>query len=150
MLLFKILGLLLILGVCVVSGFLKADVLKKRSEKLQKNLEALNRLGELVRIGSYEIEELVMLCFSADTVAVEKGHIKLSGEYLLKEDIKILEDFFRGFGMADREAEYERTKLFYSLLENQYSAALGVYGKLGRLYRSIGFMGGLILCIFLM
>ena len=150
MLLFKLLGLALIFTVCFASGFLKAESLKKRSDKLQEILKALNRLGELIRMGNYEIGELVGLCFKPSQATAENGKIKLSKEYLLKEDIKILEDFFTDFGVADRSAEYERTKLFYSLLESQHSAAAGVYGQLGRLYRSIGLMGGLILCIFLM
>ena len=150
MLLFKALGLALVFGVCMLFGILKAEALKKRSERLQKIIKALNRLGELVRMGSYEIGELIKLCFKLDAVWLEKNCIRFSKDYLLKEDIKILEDFFVGFGMADRDAEYERTKLFYALLENQYSAAAEVYSRLGRLYRSIGVMGGLILCIFLM
>lgn len=150
MLLFKIFGLLFIFSVCAVLGVLKSDSLKRRGERLQDILKSLSRLSELIRMGNYEMDELVSICFDSSVISVSCGKFRLKEEYLLKEDVTLLRDFFADFGMTDKESEYERTKFYYSLLKAQHSTALKVHSELGRLYRSIGFMGGLILCIFLM
>ena len=135
---------------CAVLGVLKSDSLKRRGERLQDILKSLSRLSELIRMGNYEMDELVSICFDSSVISVSCGKCRLKEEYLLKEDVTLLRDFFADFGMTDKESEYERTKLYYSLLKAQHSTALKVHSELGRLYRSIGFMGGLILCIFLM
>lgn len=148
--LFKISGLIFVFGACALSGLLKAENLKRRSQRLEEILKSLSRLGELVRIGGYEITELINLCFDSKVIKNRDGNFFISEEYLLKEDTALLKDFFGGFGTADKEGEYERTRLYYSLLKQQYTAALRSYSELGRLYCTLGLLGGLILCIFLM
>ena len=150
MLLFKISGLLVVFLVSASLGLLKSESLKLRCDRLEKIVKSLNRLCELVRIGGYEIDELISVCFDSNIINSEKGNFFICEEYLLKEDIDILREFFNGFGVTDKEGEVKRIKLFCSLLEGKHRDAQKAFLELGRLYRSVGLMGGLILCIFLM
>lgn len=150
MLLFKILGLAVIFGVSAAFGILKADGLKHRCDRLSGIIKSLNHLADLVRIGGYEIDELISICFESDILSFKKGNFLICEEYLLKEDISLLREFFLGFGVSDKEGEYERIRLFCALLEPRFAEAQKSYSEQGRLYRSVGLLGGLILCIFLM
>lgn len=148
--LFKALGLLFLFTACAMFGFLKSESLKKRKIALGVFIKALSQIAELVRIGTYEIEELCRLCFETSFVKMENGAPKLLCEELADSDKELIEEYFKGFGLTDTESEYKRTKLYISLLEQQYSSAAELYSKQGGLYRSVGLMGGLILCIFFM
>ena len=150
MLLFKILGLGVVFLVSAALGRLKSEKLRQRRDKLGEIIKALNRLCDLVRIGGYEIDELISLCFDSSVLSFEKGNFFICEEYLLKEDISLLKELFSGFGVSDKEGEAKRIKLFCSLLEDKHYNAEKNFSELGRLYRSVGLLSGLILCIFLM
>lgn len=148
--LFKFLGLTVIFCVCGVGGILKAERLRCRAERLNEFIKALSRLAELIRIGNHEIFELCSLCFEEGLLNSENGKIVPLGECLEKGDCQIIEEFFGGFGIADTVAEQNRTELYINMLKREYSTAVELYKTNGGLYRSVGFMGGLILCIFFM
>ncbi len=148
--LFKILGLLFLFTVCTVLGFIKSEALKKRTMALSVFIKALSQIAELVRIGTYELDELCRLCFENSFVTMENGRPKILCEHLLPADKELLDEYFKGFGITDTESEYKRTRLYISMLEQQHSSAAELYSKQGGLYRSVGLMGGLIICIFFM
>lgn len=148
--LFKPLGLLFLFTACAMLGVLKSEALKRRTVLLKKFIKALSQVAELVRIGTYEIEELCSLCFEGSLVTAKNGEFCLVCEYLTAPDRELLEEYLKGFGIADTESEYKRTRLYISMLEQQYSSAAEAYAKQGGLYRSVGLMGGLIICIFFM
>ena len=150
MLLFKISGLLVVFLVAASLGLLKSESLKLRCDRLEKIVKSLNRLCELVRIGGYEIDELISVCFDSNIINSEKGNFFICEEYLLKEDIGLLREFFNGFGVSDKEGEAKRIELFCTLLNAKYQDAQKTFLELGRLYRSVGIMSGIIICIFFM
>ena len=60
--LFKLLGLLIILLVSSSLGILKSENLKKQASDLAEFIKSFSQLSELLRIGNYEIDELVNIC----------------------------------------------------------------------------------------
>lgn len=147
MLLFKISGLLLILTVCSALGILKAESLKIRCKSLEETIKALISLSERIKVGCYERDELIYSCFGNRLIIDSDCNIKLLELQLNDGDFKLLNEFFKGFGMTDRNSEYERAVLYCSLLKERYSSAKKIHSELSRLYCTIGIMSGIILCI---
>lgn len=148
--LFKLLGLLIILTVCSGIGVLKSELLRKQADDLAELIKGLSQLSELVRIGNYEIDELVNICFKKSLGFFENGEFIINCHSLTEAQGKIIKEYFSGFGFSDTEGEHSRTELYINMLKNEQSEALKRYSALGSLYRSVGFMGGLIICIFLL
>lgn len=59
-----------------------------------------------------------------------------------------MKGFFKDIGMSDSKSEYERCELYITLLEAQISEAEKNYTELGKLYKSIGLLSGIFICIF--
>ncbi len=148
--LFKISGLLIILIVCGFAGILKSENLKRQSGDLAEFIKGFSQLSELVRIGNYEIGELSAICFKKALGFFENGEFIIACNSLTAAQKEIIKEFFGGFGFSDTEGEHSRTILYINMLKSEQKEVLARYATLGSLYRSVGFMGGLIICIFLM
>lgn len=150
MLLFKITGFLLIFSACTAIGILKSDSLKQRYQQLEEIIKSLSILAERIRLGGYERDELIFLSFG-DSLKIDSNFdIKLTYGSLSKDDLSLLTEFFKGFGMTDKDSEYERAILYSSLLKERLDSANKTYKEQGKLYRTIGVMSGIVLCIFFM
>ena len=137
-LLFKISGFILIILTTTAIGFLKSNTLNIRYKKLCNLKGAISDLKQRIRMGCGEIDKLVSISFK-----------DLTDYYgLEKNDIKLIETFFKEIGMLDTESECERCDLYISLLDTQIINAQKNCQELGKLYKSIGFMSGLFFCIF--
>lgn len=137
-LLFKISGFILIILTTTAIGFLKSNTLNIRYKKLCNLKGAISDLKQRIRMGCGEIDKLVSISFK-----------DLTDYYgLEKNDIKLIETFFKEIGMLDTESECERCDLYISLLDTQIINAQKSCQELGKLYKSIGFMSGLFFCIF--
>ncbi len=145
----KILGLLLILTATTLFGFYKSNSLIIRSKKLGKITHSLGKLAQLVRCGSGELENVLLYSFSSDILTYKNGEVKIFNQYLLKEDLKIFDNFFLEIGMNDRESEYKKIMLYKALFEKQLKAAEDNVSRLSKLYNSLGFLTGVSICIFL-
>lgn len=146
--LFKSLGLIIILSACSLAGFFKSFALKKRHKKLLELYRSMSDLRERIRMGTGEIESLVYLSFSADTVMLSHGKAVINTMYLEKADAELLEEFFKDLGMSDSESEYERIGLYMALTDKKCGEAERKCGELCRLYSSLGILCGLFICIF--
>lgn len=146
--LFKSLGLIIILSACSLAGFFKSFALKKRHKKLLEIYRSMSDLRERIRMGTGEIEGLVYLSFSADTVMLSRGKAVINTMYLEKADAELLEEFFKDLGMSDSESEYERIGLYMALTDKKCGEAERKCGELCRLYSSLGILCGLFICIF--
>ena len=144
----KILGIFIIFSVCAVFGVLKSLSLKERTLALGFYLKGLHSLAERVRADSRELSILLPLCFE-ERVLFRGNSIVFAGEYLKKTDIALLEEFFTTLGKGDKQSECERIWLFCTLLEKVKHEADAEYRKSGQLYRTIGVLAGLGICIFL-
>ncbi|MBR7132947.1 MAG: stage III sporulation protein AB [Clostridia bacterium] len=146
--LFKFTGLLLVFCACTCAGLYKSYLLKKRAEKLSRLYKGLNSLSERIRCKGGEIGELLPSCFENELISVKNGVPFFRDDFLASDDIALLEEFFSAFGMGSTTEEYERTKLFASLLEKQCQNAEKNCSELCRLYGTTGVLCGIFICIF--
>ncbi len=137
--LLKFLGLTFILLVCTILGFIKAFSLKNRLENLNQIKDGLLKLREHLRLHSGNKNRLINICFKP---AVEG----LSG--LTKPDKELWNNFLSEFGKADTKGEYERCTAYISLFDNLILNATNEYNQQQKLYKSLGFLGGLFICVF--
>ncbi len=146
MLILKIAGLIAVFSVPCVYGLYMSYSVKKRSAKLKLIVISFAKLSEYIRIEKTEKQQLFKRCFDASILNVD---FSFNGEYLLKEDISLLNEFLNDFGVGDRKNEYNRTCAYIKLFERLSEKAEQETEKLCRLYSSLGALTGLSLCIFL-
>ena len=147
--LLKFLGLGFIFISSSAFGLYKSALLNLRAKRLGKICDSLKLLAEHIRIGGKELGELTALCFNGGEIEYLNGKCRINKENLSDGDIKLIEEFFGGFGFLDRDAEYNRTISYIKQLETEYSEALKLKAERGKLYKTLGFCTGLGLCIFL-
>lgn len=145
--LFKLSGLIIIFVSCAGFGFYNSYKLKMREKKLHKIICSMTELKERIRAGTGEIGEITDKSFGKTAVLSHNG-VKLDGEWLLKSDTELLEEFFVNIGMTDSDAECERTELYIALMQKQCNDAEKRCGELCRLYGTLGVLGGLFICVF--
>ena len=146
----KLIGLLIIFATCSFGGLYKSLKLKKRAEKLFLFAKALDDMAERIKAQAAEAAVLISACFKDEAVFINRGKISFNNNFLEKEDINLLNEFFDDFGARDKDGEYERTKFYAALLQKQYEFSDIKCNKLCRLYNSLGVLSGLFICIFLM
>ena len=92
---------------------------------------------ERLRLSYGELDRIKGKCF--------KTPIDYSGLY--SSDCEIIESMFREIASLDRESAYNRCLLAAELLNKQIDDAESQYKELGKLYKSIGVLGGIFICI---
>ena len=138
----KTAGLMFILIGCSAVGLIKADALKKRSLKLKHICLSLEKLYQLVENSPLESAELINLSFGLTNPEEDTAYLK-------PEDTELLNRFLGEFGMGDREKECRNISLYKTLFEKQLWQAEENSNRLYKLYNSLGFLTGLVICIFL-
>lgn len=136
-LIFKLLGLLLIITVSAAIGFIKSSQLHLRCKKLNMFKKSILEFKERLRLSYGELDRIKGKCF--------KSPIDYSGLY--SSDCEIIESMFREIASLDRESAYNRCLLAAELLNKQIDDAESQYKELGKLYKSIGVLGGIFICI---
>ena len=134
--LFKITGFILVIFTTSAIGFLKANELNLRFRKLTDLYKAIK---EGIRLHGGDVQRLINLSFAE--FPINTAHLK-------KEDIAIIDDFFENLGAQDTVAEYERCELYINLLKAQADKAQKQHLELNRLYKNIGVLSGILICIF--
>ncbi len=137
-LLFKIIGFALIITTTSLLGLIKANNLNLRCKKLKNIKASMLDLKQRIRLSHLEIDKLIELSF--------KGTPDYSN--LEKNDCQIIKEFFQDIGMSDCDGECERCKLYINLLDRQINEAEKSYYELNKLYKYIGFLSGVFICIF--
>lgn len=137
--LFKLLGFALIIVATYIMGSLKSNSLNLRRKKLIAIKNAINNLKQRIRLSNTEIDKLIAVSFEG---------IPDIYKDLENRDCEIIADFFKDLGMTDSKAEYERCEVYISLLNTQIDEAEKNYTELSKLYKSIGFLSGIFICIF--
>ncbi len=136
-LMFKILGFLIIITVCASIGFLKSGELKLRYKKLCLLCEGVLSLKERIRLSGGELKRLLCECFS----------YPLDYSELYKSDCEIIDSLFAEISLLDREGACKRCDLALELLKQKQAEAKERYLQLGKLYKSIGALSGIFICI---
>lgn len=136
----KFLGLLSLVISATAMGFYKSYLLGLRKRKLLDICNGLDKLARLIVSSVKDLDILLKECFKG-------GEIDTFG--LLNSDKEILENLIFTIGISNRKREYDNVILCKKLLEKQYADAKEEYESLSKLYRSLGFLGGVFVCIFL-
>lgn len=148
MLYIKIFGIILIVFSFGSYGFIAASRLQKRSLILREIYSKTDALKERIRSGAGELSQLLKICFEGcSSLKIEGSRVTVSKDFLLDEDIKILEDFFRELGSLDAPGEYSRICVFQNLINAQYKKATDESAKKSRLIKTAGISIGLALGI---
>ena len=150
MLILKVLGLLTIFTVSCVLGFLKSSALNKRAGKLLDFLKGMDFLGERIKMGASEITELLKISFKEELITYEESGFFVNNDYLKTEDIEPINEFLAKLGMGDTNSEYERIKAYKAIIELQHKAAESDCLNLCKLYKTLGVLTGVFICIFLL
>lgn len=148
-LLIKITGLLLVLSVSSAVGFMRAAAVKTREKRLFELYLCMCDLKERIRLENGELKEVLKKSFGEKVTETESGFFVISVNGILGEDEKVINGYLSSAGMSDPDAEYERAELYASLVKNLHSAAAADSAQLCKLYKTLGFMTGLFICIFL-
>ena len=69
---------------------------------------------------------------------------------LSNDDKALLNEFLKSFGKGDTKAEIERCEAYISLFEAKTNDAKDEFDEQQRLYKTLGFLGGIFICIFFM
>ncbi len=138
--LFKVMGFLSLVVSATALGFYKSYLLSVRKNRLLEICNGLDKLALLITSSVKDLDVLLKECFKG-------GEINTFG--LLKSDKEILENLISALGISNRKREYDNVILCKKLLEKQFFDAKEAYDSLSKLYRSLGFLGGLFLSIFL-
>ncbi len=138
-LLFKILGLAIIMTVCTAAGFLKAVSLKKRYDRLIEIKNGLSVLKEKLRLRSGDKSRLLRECFSESIKATDN---------LKADDVALWQSFLKSFGNGDTNSELQRCDSYIGLLDIRINDAKNEFDNQSRLYKSLGFLCGIFICIF--
>lgn len=149
MLVFKILGLVMILISCSLFGFLKSFSLKKRVEKLQKICVSMETFENLIKSGTLEFNDLIEMSFEKDTVYICNKLPVVNKSGLLNEETELLQTFLSKAGMSDINSECSRISIYKSLLKKTLASAEDRMGQYSKLYNTLGVLTGLAICIFL-
>lgn len=138
-LLFKILGLLFILTVSTAFGFLKAAALKKRQNQLLQIKNGLLKLKEQLRMRSGNKQILLNNCFPFLEELIT----------LKYEDKTLWNNFLADFGKGDTKQEHDRCESYIALFDNAFRQARNEYNEQQKLYKCLGVLSGIFICIFI-
>ena len=150
MLTLKAFGLITVFSVCTALGFLKSSMIKKRADKQSDFSRGAMALAERIRLCQGEIGELLNQCFSGELIEITISGYYANESNLRQEDISLLNEFLSNLGMGDIASEYERTSAYCDLIKIKHTEALEECKKLCRLYKSLGALFGIFICIFFM
>ena len=148
MLLFKILGLSILLFCCFAIGFLKSEQLILRKNKLNSFCKGFSILKERIRYGEGEIKTLILKSFEENLFYQRDDIIKVNKEHLQNYEITLIEEYLNIAGMSDPNSEFEKCKMYAHLLSEQFKKAEEECTTLCKLYKTVGVLGGIFICIF--
>ena len=134
----KILGFLIIFLSSVLLGFLKAYSCEMRIKNLEKTVKELKIFSQKVKLGESEFEKIL-------SENLKENYYK----NFEKKERKILSELFENFGTREKNLEYERILIYIERLENVFLETKEKTAPLLKLYKTLGFLVGLFICIFL-
>ena len=149
MLIFKILGLALVLLTSTFLGLNKTATLKSRAKKLNLICTGLSNMAHLIKNGADELDNILKMSFNVGVIQFDSNKYGLNKGFLKKQEIADFDEFINSIGILDRQSEYKRIMSFISIFEKRFQEAQKNYNELSKIYNTLGFLVGLSLCIFL-
>ncbi len=149
-LLFKISGLVFVISSGWILGFLKSADLKKKSDKLLKISENLNRLSQKIEMGCGEINDVIFSVFSNDEISLKDGNYYYCGNDIKQKYRETVNELLSLIGTGNRESECKRIEMYSNLLFNGYKEEIAEYKSKSKIYRMFGLCIGISVVVFLM
>ncbi len=151
MLSLKTVGLLLTVAAGGLLGLYLSNRLKQRFDALKWYIKLSERLSDKIRYSGAEIPKIVSSVKGSDSYyAVEFPFtVQLKNTGLQRADEILINDFFCELGAGDTETEIKRCTLLKKELVSKLGVAEKEYKEKGRVYKSLGFLGGMALAILL-
>ena len=142
----KIAGLIGIILICTLAGFLWSSGLRARQKRLQAICTFIEELSDCIRRG-VSLITVVSQKGEAAGISFEGLKILISREGLKTEDITLLEEFFAPLGLGDTESQIKRCEIYLEMLRKRETAAANLVKEKSGLYGRLGFFAGLFLAI---
>lgn len=144
----KMIGILIIIAVLTLSGFKATIKLKERARKLGLFIRLINEIEDNVRLKT-EIGEIFKGSLAKELLNYENFCVEIKKDYLLAEEIKLLEDFFQKVGFGDVKTGTELCKQYKDLLGKKEKEAEQESLQKAKLYSILGFFSGLFVAVLL-
>lgn len=167
----RTLALLGIVGCCAWVGFRAEGRLKRRYDTVRAMLANISALTMCMQYTARPLSELVQECktdktavfwerfaeeLNRNTVAVAwplamRHARERDGGFmsLQQEELAMFEEYARGLGGSDRYTQSKNAAMLEKRLDHVVSASLDTYSRKGRIYRSMGVLGGIAVAILL-
>lgn len=159
----KIIGICCLASICVAVGIRKAAKLKKRVEYLEKLILLLRFIISQIQYTAEpfsvifkkaaSMQEFAELSFLLSTDAKEEFQSpfllmkKRIAEFestgiLHKDDLSLLDNLADAMGALNAEGEIRQLQLYGKLLEERLQNARKEYAEKGKMFRTLGALGG--------
>ena len=150
MIVFKILGLGMIVLSSAAIGFLKSKSLLSRCKKLELIYDGAQLLYEHVNQGGAELQQAIENSFAK----CDFLHINYETNYcddldFTKEDKTLINQFFNGLGDSVKSVECERINAFKLKIKTQLNDAKDNCAQKCKIYQTLGVCAGLVIGILL-
>ena len=145
---FKLFGIVLIIAAATSLGFYKASCVCEEEKLLSRICHSLHSLREKIRLNYGEMSVIIPLCFSAEILNIKNGKVNINTKIPTIER-QLISEYFSTAGMGDIESEVAKTDTYINLFEERLLEKRKKTKELCKLYRTVGFLCGLFLSIFM-
>lgn len=146
---FKLFGVIFLIISSTLIGFNLASKKRDYEISLFSILISLKDIKNKIRLKNGEITTLIPLCFDKAFVVVKDGKFIVSNS-LLPEDRDKLTELFSSLGMSDCEGESKKCDNYIDFFEARYRYISNKNREECKLYKTLGFLSGVFLSIFLL
>ena len=144
----KMSGILIIVAVLTLCGFKASSKLKERTRKLGLFIRLINEIEDKVRLKT-EMSDIFKSGLAKELLNYENFRVEIKEDYLLTDEIKLLEDFFQKVGFGDVKTGIELCKQYKELLGKKEKEAEQELLQKAKLYSILGFFSGLFVAVLL-
>ena len=150
-LLFKIIGIVMIIAAASLCGNNMALRLYKRAEALKQAAQLCTEMGERIRYFATPVEQIINeLSVKYERLSFLQNYPDISPQYpFTKTDAKVIKDFFSGLGAGDVCGQLKYCEAYALQLERLADGAKSDCDSKNRLYRVLGFFCGICISVLL-
>lgn len=146
----KITGIILLVAVCSMWGFLKSFSLNARCKKMSAFCDGLDTLYVHIEQGGCELDAAIKNSFcKCDFITVEKGKALCKDSDLTFDDKAVINDFLSSLGKSAKKAECDRIISFSHSIKKRLNDAECDAVQKSKLFKTFGVCIGLALGVLL-
>ncbi len=150
MIMFKLMGIVMIVFSSSMIGFFKSKSLVARHKKLQQIYDAVCVLYNHINQGDYELEKALENSLAkCGFLHVKNGEYICDDNDLTQDDKLIIKSFFSEIGSSVKSVECERINAFKLKIKSQLGFAQSDCHNKCKIYQTLGVCAGLVIGILL-